>query len=477
MVTTGCPHSGWEAALPALRQLGYEEAGDTFANWYDELFQEAGITDMLQLDRPLQPNHGLAEKAMALHSDEPDAPLLWADSRGLWLLDFWAKTLPQARFLLLYTRAQSALAYALRQGADPAQFLAAWQAANRQLMLFQRRHRSRSLLLDAEATAQHPKALADACQRLGHVQRPANPSPTVVAPVPALERLLAGQFVHEQPAIQVLQMELKASAQPLGETTPHEPPQPSELYHGYRQWHAQIEKLTKALDEQTKLAADRHAQLTEAGQAQETQEAVHKETEQENELLLVQLHQVQEELECYFLKYQELAQKSQTEQGAEEDKEIEGAAAADDEARTYFPTEVGQEYFFSTSGIPRNALYGDWSYAEDEFTWIEGNRVGIAIRLPKGRDLEKLSLNFQMPPSLLTLGPEIKAHVNGILLSYVHPNKLLTGLDLDLTNNQGWANGNLYLEIECNKSVRIGEDIRDLSLRMQSVVLYAPATG
>jgi DNA repair exonuclease SbcCD ATPase subunit len=92
--------------------------------------------------------------------------------------------------------------------------------------------------------------------------------------------------------------------------------------------------LTAARDEQSKLAVERGGELARlqerlnALEAQHTAletsrkqleatrkqletshkelEATHKDTVEENELLLLQLHQVQEELEQYFLKYQEL---------------------------------------------------------------------------------------------------------------------------------------------------------------------------
>ncbi len=335
VVTTGCLHSGWETAFPALRQLGLEEGGDSFAKWNDKLFQEVGVTDLLQLNQPIQPSLDLAEKAAALFSEGADTPMLWADSRSLWLLDFWATTFPQAKFLLFYIRAESALAYALQQGVDPEQFMEAWYASNQVLIHFQRRNRRRSLLLDAEMAAQQPEALAEACQRIGLVLQAANPSPILTTAAPALECLLASQFLGEQPAIQDLQMELEASAQPLGETTAHKSPQPLEVYHSYQQGRVrvvqltqardeqaklaverqdQIQQLTKVRDEQEKLATERQTQLTQARQAQEKLEATNKEAGQENELLLLQLHQVQEELEAVFLQKQQISQ-AQEEQG------------------------------------------------------------------------------------------------------------------------------------------------------------------
>ncbi|RDH92481.1 MAG: hypothetical protein DIZ79_03335 [endosymbiont of Lamellibrachia luymesi] len=355
VVTTGCPHSGWETAFPALRQLGLEECGDSFAKWHDKLFQEAGVTDPLQLNQPIQPSLDLAEKAAALFSEGTDIPMLWADSRSIWLLDFWATTFPQSRFLLFYNRAESALAYALQQGVDPEQFMEAWHASNQVLMHFQRRNRRRSLLLDAEAAAQQPEALAGACQRIGLVLQAANPSPILTSAAPALECLLASQFLREQPAIQVLQMELEASAQPLGETTVHESPQPLEVYHSYKQGQVRVEHLTQAKDEQSKLAVERQvqiqqltkvrdeqaklateyqAQLTQAKQTQVKLESANKETEQENELLLLQLHQVQEELEAVFLQKQQIDQSQK-----EQDTKLNRLQQELDEARRQFQTE------------------------------------------------------------------------------------------------------------------------------------------
>ncbi|MBL3599980.1 MAG: hypothetical protein JMN25_08930 [gamma proteobacterium endosymbiont of Lamellibrachia anaximandri] len=334
VVTTGCPHSGWETAFPALQQLGLEEGGDPFAKWYDKLFQEAGVTDLLQHNQPIQPSLDLAEKAAAMFSEETDTPILWADSRSLWLLDFWATTFPQARFLLFYIRAESALAHALQQGVDPERFMEAWYASNQVLIRFQRRNRRRSLLLDAEATAQQPEALADACQRIGLVLRQENPSPTLTTTVPALERLLASQFLREQSAIQVLQMELEASAQPLGEAAAHESPQPLEVYHSYQQGRVRVEQLTQARDEQAKLAIERQAQLTQSKQAQEKLESANEETGQENELLLLQLHQVQEEFEAVFLQKQQIDQAQK-----EQDTKLKQLQQELDEAKRQFQAE------------------------------------------------------------------------------------------------------------------------------------------
>jgi len=347
VVSTGCPNSGWENALPVLRELGFDETGDTFDQWNDELFHESGIAEQSKPNGAFQPSQSQTEKAIALLSGEPSTPLLWADDRNLWLLDFWAASFPHVSFLLLYTRAESALAYAFQQGMEPEQFMQTWQTTNQHLINFQRRNRRRSLLLDAETAAQHPQALADACQRIGLELQPINLSEVVTMAAPVIERLLAHQYLRKQSAIQALQVELEVSSQPLGDTEAHQPLQLAELYQGYQKWQSQIKAKSKAWEAQVELssdyktqldamtqakveqerladvrqtqieqltkiqekqAADQQAQLSQAQQAQKKWVEVTKETNQENELLLLQLHQVQEELEVVFLQKQTIDQ-------------------------------------------------------------------------------------------------------------------------------------------------------------------------
>jgi hypothetical protein len=81
----------------------------------------------------------------------------------------------------------------------------------------------------------------------------------------------------------------------------------------------QIDALTQARDQQAKLAAERHKQIdalnhataaleqekTTISSSLEELQRHHNDLKEENELLLLQLHQVQEELEHYFLRHQE----------------------------------------------------------------------------------------------------------------------------------------------------------------------------
>ena len=248
VIATGCPHSDWEKVLPILQLSGLESAGDTFANWYDDLFQPFSMMDPPQAEYPLQQGPKNGKSVAKLLPETSTAPLLLAESRSLWLLDFWAAKLPHAQFLLFYTPAEPAVAHACVQGIDPHQFLEGWQVANRQLLRFQRCHRQRAILLDAEAAVRQPRELIEVCRRFDlHLHTPpelpsSNPS------VAAVERLLARYLVAERSEVQTLQTELEATAQPLGDNIPDKQLQPVELVYSYLQRQA-YERQLQALNE------------------------------------------------------------------------------------------------------------------------------------------------------------------------------------------------------------------------------------
>ena len=89
-------------------------------------------------------------------------------------------------------------------------------------------------------------------------------------------------------------------------------------------------KLAEARDKQAKVSSERQAQLEKVQQALRAQESANKENSQENELLTLQLHQVQEELETIFLQKQRLEQVNQNLKLANKD-----AAQKEEQLRDY----------------------------------------------------------------------------------------------------------------------------------------------
>lgn len=353
-LATGCAYSGWDAVWPLLHADGVSSGLAAFTGWHDRLFGRLDNASSLEVHEPRQPDDTLRGEAGSIVGALTDSPAVLADDRCAWVLDFWAEQLPQARFLLLVTRAETALAHALAHGLDAQAYLESWLATNRQLLQFQRRHRKRTLMLDAEAAARNPDGFVGVCEQFGialpaHDALPALPLASV-----ALERLLAQYVVAGSNAARELELELEASARPL-DVLPPAPTTPGadalEAYRKLRQAQQSLEsELAGAIDARklldsarAELLQENERLLAQLHQVQEELEALcpnceklpraereqerlksevakadvvrtnleqaNEELKQENELLLLQLHQVQEELERYFLKYQELSQK------------------------------------------------------------------------------------------------------------------------------------------------------------------------
>jgi hypothetical protein len=326
VIATGCPDSGWEGVVPTLLRAGLERVGDGLAEWTQQVLAASGVDDPLQLRQNLKPGSRMEEMLASLLSQQQPVEACHADSRSLWLLDFWAMQLPDARFLLLFTGAETAVARALMCGIDPVRFLDGWKAANRHLMRFQGRHRRRALLLNAEVASRHPDELIAATQRLGlSLQVDAEGDRPDGFVVPALERFLAKRLIADDPSISVLEMELEARAQPLGEAANHDPEVAlDELVQGYlhtRHHHQQVWSQLHVAQEELERTAVEKQQVEQAQQAasaalQQLQarmaqaekigknleatnrslEAARKETLAKNESLLTQLAQTQEDL-------------------------------------------------------------------------------------------------------------------------------------------------------------------------------------
>jgi hypothetical protein len=221
---------------------------------------------------------------------------LWTDPRHVWLLEYWAELLPQARFLLAFTPPETALATALHANARNAykaeQHLALWMSTNQQLLQFAQAHPKRTFLLDSTfLLGQKPRDLQALCAFLEHPleglprSNASQPSPTRLAdaPTPA-EHLLASGLLLDELDAQELAAELTIRSPLASEHT----------YHGSR--------FVTFLREEWDILSDLESRTWMNDKFRKAEE--------ENELLLMQLHQVQEELEHYFLEYKKLQEEA-----------------------------------------------------------------------------------------------------------------------------------------------------------------------
>ncbi|MEA1052133.1 hypothetical protein U5801_20315 [Lamprobacter modestohalophilus] len=331
VITTGYTGSGWSVALASLapEQFVHPVPGE-IEDWRAQAEADA---------MSIAPTAQVIERLQTWSRPDADEMSLLADERDLRLLDHWAEQLPNARFLLFFTDPETALAHAIRNGFDPSAFLEGWRDSIRHLTGFQRRYRARTLLLDAASAHRNPTAMIVAVERLG--LRLALRDPLLdEGEVLVVERLIARRWLANKADLAVLRAELEAHAYPLAESEPEPDLDASQLLALYRQYQAGYQQLIAACDEQTQRAneqaqqaahyqaeakqyqaeaeqnqataeqhkaeADKNAKALDAEkQRSREREAAHQDAAEENELLLLQLHQVQEELESLFLKGKE----------------------------------------------------------------------------------------------------------------------------------------------------------------------------
>lgn len=339
--------------------------------------------------------HGMALDLMLGNIDQPLWG--WADPQAIHWLNYWRDLDPDLHFILVYDRPHSLLTRNQADPATPdspedlARQARQWAAYNAALLHFFHRNPQRCLLVHSEqarrsasAYLNQVRARIDApwVERLGlegnHTGPHASgtPTPCVTQDLPPalasgdtgetpdapLALLVADTLLRDQPESRQLYEELQAAAN-LPLALDDEPGRDTALalqawaaLNAQRQRQRHQDKLLQQLEAgqaQAEALAAEHWRLLQAEQqlrAQDAQthsaaladlstarqqiEQQQRELQQDNELLLSQLHQVQEELERHYLNSQQQAtqlealsaQQQQAEQQAAQLKERLAAA-------------------------------------------------------------------------------------------------------------------------------------------------------
>jgi hypothetical protein len=304
----------------------------TMSSWHDQI--QSRIQQIAGEQGPVELGRVWEQLASDLFVANLDQPVWgWSNVQSIALLDFWQAFDPQLLFVLVTSSAQRFIANALESGeVMPALsvLLGQWAAQHLQILQFYHRFPKKSVLVDIDHCIDSPAGLLKVCQQswqldLSKVHFPNQPAPTFST----MSRFLAESLSQTDKQWLPLQNELLSSATPIG-TLWKQPSQIgiAEAVRAYRdekpqvivssvsiQELEQLRQAQSALSEQQKRAQELNTQLDDArtqleqstSQLKDTQEQL-KDTQEEAELLLAQLHQVQEELENYFLKYQDSKQ-------------------------------------------------------------------------------------------------------------------------------------------------------------------------
>jgi len=286
------PHSQWQALTPLLNHLGWENQQEN---------PEAGYQNTGNVDENTQ-------------------------------------------YLLLHSRPELAVAHAMDAGASPEEALAEWRTAAEQLLSFYKQHRRSAVMVDTGSGALAPRAVIDWLRDnragfydLTQASWPEDaPELSIPAPSNPLHQLLATQLVAQDQSLAGLLAQLEAASVPLTDSTQPELDVAAlhselEQQKNAPQWEqdcAQAKaELSKTQAENNRLnqtlaglqaeLTQTKAQLEKASHAHETTAEQQQALKQESDLLLNQLHKVQEELENYYHKAQN---------GSKASKELEAQA-------------------------------------------------------------------------------------------------------------------------------------------------------
>lgn len=199
------------------------------------------------------------------------------------------------------------LARAIEDLHDPELALCAWRDSAQHWLTQVLRRREQILLIDTTEAFDKPAELLSVCGRFAG-QAFAITAPSPVGPVTnPLVISLASSLVRSDPALQRLHAELEAACAPLGAlgdfASSHTRPSRQDSLTAIEVYRA-TRKAAALHEKQAARLAEIEQQLADARNHKPVDES----SQQENQLLLLQLHQVQEELEQYYFENERLRQ-------------------------------------------------------------------------------------------------------------------------------------------------------------------------
>jgi len=332
LIVSGCPTSKCQDVFGLLSASGVahakpaeRSASVSIGAWHDRALPTP--------DHPArQPGRALEQVAGDIFIANWDQPVWgWSDHRSTWLLEYWRAFDNAVQFVLVCTPPEIALGRAIVNVAQPAESpeatVSRWLAYHTEMTRFYHRSRDRCLLVSETEVSAEPKAFIAACGQTFDIPLNVAAASLPSQPDDALGVMLARQYLESVPQVGELWREIQASRTALG-TDQDQPPAPPvstnqiivETGRLIRTSAANLAFVTtaKTQAEQSKIQTEQAKKQAEEriGQLEQNLSAATGECEQqkkktedallEGELLLLQLHQTQEELESYYLQNQDL---------------------------------------------------------------------------------------------------------------------------------------------------------------------------
>jgi len=252
----------------------------------------------------------------------------WADPQSIYLLDYWKTLDPKFTFVLVYDEPHRTLFESALEDVDmltPESLehrLENWTAYNGALLRFYMRNQERCLLVnvkqvlsDAGGFLKQLHSLLDETQLELDLSLPEVP----VSANDDIDAYLIDRVIAEHPESQQCFEELQSLANAPIDLTANNSAHPTDAWLSVvrqrRQFRRQLNQLIESRSQVEHKLQQKNKELNALRsklslvEKQSDRAMELSELSQENELLLAQLHQVQEELERYYLENQRLRQK------------------------------------------------------------------------------------------------------------------------------------------------------------------------
>lgn len=371
LIASAAPYSGLTGCQDALIQAGLmpavpfeSPAGKIIPNqWHQKLLAANGVESELTT-----PNGKIAIGKMwedlavgMLQANMNQGEWGFADESAVWTLDFWANIEPQTRFVLGYVSLGQVVALYRQSHADATEenihdLAKSWVVWNTDLLAFAQKQGKRAMLFNLQEAATYPLRLVNTCakklglQKLDWQQLEGKPAPTWPEPED-----LANLRLPNLGAVRGLQKKLDSVSTALLNPNTQVMTTPSsdksgggwsvfgmfgkskQLTQELNQTRFDLQKAQADLTHAREQLADletkqeelqiEHQRLTRLAAEELSEEKTKatvllKEQKEESDLLLNQLHQVQEELEKVFLDREELKKQLQASEKAKADAQI-----------------------------------------------------------------------------------------------------------------------------------------------------------
>lgn len=283
--------------------LNSKKKDQSFEQWHEQVFDANGQDcSGLFIKQPLKPGKNWQNKAeRLLHANKSNKQWYWSASKAGWLLDFWEELEPQHRFALIYSPPQIGICQSLlnvsKKNANLETIIQNWINYHKELLRFYHSHKKKCILVSYQQCLAYPDKFIKICKKnlsFNLNKKTSFQSDASVNKIQSIEQLLFYQTIKHYPEIDILFQELEASATPFCKQKKNK---------------SVIKSNNK---KQLIIVWQEYRNLKKDHRKIEQYEQQTKELEIENELLLLQMHQVQEELELYFLKYQDLEHLTQS---------------------------------------------------------------------------------------------------------------------------------------------------------------------